>query len=227
MNIVINNREFHYNLGCRILKLKYKEPFEGLEDIWEDIIPLSFKEICEIGNIEQRRIAIDCYGLQRLHKELNAKLVNEKSIKKTTTWVLEDGTLETKEYDDVYKLYQVEGNLFHNKNDDKRNKFNDQQYLMCKDTSTNREYLIWINNLSVYRTNNEIQTWVSDSELYPITAIQAIAWTITTNIPENYIEEIIRQGDCILIKPKKGYKKLNTFRHLTEKEYLTLLTNES
>lgn len=226
MKIVIDNVEFDYNLGCKILKLKYKEPFSGLEDIWEDIVILAFKEICEIENIEQRRIAINAYGIERLHKELNAKLVDKKVIKKKTTWILEDGTPETKKYNDEYKLYQIDGDMFTNPNDPQWQKFNDQQYVVCKDTSTDREYLIWIDNDSVYHTNikKELNNY---EQIKPINAIQAIAWTITTNIPQGKIETIVRQGDCILIKPKGKYEELFKFRHLTEKEYLKLLTKES
>jgi hypothetical protein len=57
--------------------------------------------------------------------------------------------------------------------------------------------------------------------------IQAIAWTITTNVPKGHIEDIIRQGDCILIKPKGKYEPLVTARHLTEEEYKTLISAES
>ncbi len=38
MKIIIENTRFDYNIGCRLLKTKYRNvPFKGLEDIWEDI----------------------------------------------------------------------------------------------------------------------------------------------------------------------------------------------
>ena len=93
--------------------------------------------------------------------------------------------------------------------------------------STDREYLIWVDLQSVYRTNNE-DRWSFNENKHKINAIQCIAWTIQTDIAEGNIEKIIRQGDCILIKPKdittKG--KVHT-RHLTEKEYKELLVAES
>jgi hypothetical protein len=46
-------------------------------------------------------------------------------------------------------------------------------------------------------------------------------------VPQGKIAKIIRQGDCILIKPKGKYEPLSTPRHLTEKEYKTLLVAES
>jgi len=54
-----------------------------------------------------------------------------------------------------------------------------------------------------------------------------VAWTITTNVELGGIEEIYRQGDCILIKPKQGYTTLDRPRHLTKKEYRTLMVAES
>ena len=56
MQIIINNMKFDYDLGCRLLKLKHQTcPFEQLADIWDDIVPLSFKEIAQLPNLEQRR----------------------------------------------------------------------------------------------------------------------------------------------------------------------------
>jgi hypothetical protein len=76
----------------------------------------------------------------------------------------------------------------------------------------------------VYNTNNE-NSW--NFEVSKINALQCIAWTIQTNVPQGNIEKIIRQGDCILIKPKGKYTELNSPRHLTEQEYKTLLVAES
>jgi hypothetical protein len=100
----------------------------------------------------------------------------------------------------------------------------DSYFVKCKDTSTDRNYFIWIEPQSVYRTNTE-KIW--EYELSKINAIQCIAWTIQTNVPQGKIEKIIRQGDCVLIKPKGKYEPLNTPRHLTENEYKTLLVAES
>ena len=95
MKIVINNTTFDYNIGCRLLKTKNGDvPFKGLEDIWNDIEPITFKEIAkEINNIEQRRVAISCLGINNLITEVNPKLIDKKTIKKQTTWVNENGEL--------------------------------------------------------------------------------------------------------------------------------------
>jgi sulfate adenylyltransferase subunit 1 (EFTu-like GTPase family) len=62
---------------------------------------------------------------------------------------------------------------------------------------------------------------------FQLNAIEAIAWTIQTNIGEDNIEKIVRQGDCIMIKPKNTKDAAGVVRHLTEKEYTTLLVAES
>lgn len=220
MKIIINNRAFDYDLGCRLLKLKYKEPFEGLEDIWEDIVPLSFKEILKIPNVEDRRAAIDCLGLERLHQQVNSVLVDTKTINKTTTWVLENGEVKTFSYEDTYSLYKIPKGYFSNQNDAWNTL--EEYYVVFKDTSTDRQYLLWVNIFSVNRVNRPKEFLSEKAD-----ALEAIAWTIMTDVPEGEISEIIRQGDCILIKPKGKYTKLSSPRHLTKKEYVELLTCES
>jgi hypothetical protein len=225
MNIVISNTEFGYDTACRILKLKHKEcPFPELEDIWEDIKPLTFKEISKIQNLEQRRVAFLSYGLDRLVKEVKPELINKKTLKKTTTWVSQTGELVTKKFNDTYELYKVAGSYF-GKSDLSWQKTEDCYYVKCKDTSTDREYLIWVDLKEVYRTNDP-GSWNYSPD--KVNAIQAIAWTIQTNIGEDNIDKIVRQGDCILIKPKNiNNKGFVHTRHLTEKEYTTLLVAES
>jgi hypothetical protein len=225
MDIIISNTKFGYDTGCRLLKLKHQEcPFPELEDIWEDIEPLTFKEISEMVNLEQRRVAFLSYGLERLIKEVKPKLVDKKTIKKTTTWVSQTGELVTKKFNDTYELYKVSGEYFNKNNPNRWQKADDCYYVKCKDTSTDREYFIWVDLKSVYRTNNE-RGW--DFEPEKVNAIQAIAWTIQTNIEIGNIEKIVRQGDCIMIKPKKIKKSVEMVRHLTEKEYRELIVAES
>jgi|688.fasta_scaffold268667_1 hypothetical protein len=229
MKIVINNTTFDYNIGCRLLKTKNGDvPFKGLEDIWNDIEPMTFKEIAkEIDNIEQRRVAISCLGIDNLVKQIKPKLVDKKTIKKETTWVDVNGNLVNKKFNDTYELYEVaekDLGIENSWNKDKK-----VHYVKCKDTSTDREYLIWIDAQEVYKTNDERDSrWYSSGEDYgqKINAIEAIAWTIQTDLKEGDIDKIVRQGDCIMIKKKKGVSSGET-RHLTEKEYRTLITAES
>jgi len=229
MKIIIENTRFDYNIGCRLLKTKYRNtPFNGLEDIWEDIIPITFKEIAtEIQNIEQRRIAVGCLGLENIYKEVNPTLIKSETISKETFWVGENGELIEKKFKDTYELYQVNGNDWGEGAEFGWRKPENVHFVKCKDTSTDREYFIWVDAQSVYRTNNK-DKWLSSGEDFgsKITPIQAIAWTIQTDIKEGGIEKIVRQGDCVLIKKKKKCES-GSVRHLTEKEYRKLLVAES
>jgi len=233
MKILINNVSFDYNTGCRLLKLKYDECPNtiDLQDIWEDIVPMTFKEIATtLKNIEQRRVAIQCLGLERLTKEVKPVLINTKSIKKTTAWVNPNGELVTKKFTDTYELYKVKGEMINQGIEGNRwDKLNDVHFVKCKDTSTDRDYFIWVDAQSVYQVNND-RKWLSSDEDYgvQINAIQAIAWTIQTNVAKDNIEKIVRQGDCIMIKKKLPTETIgDTLRHLTEVEYLELLVAES
>jgi hypothetical protein len=226
MKIIIENLPFPYDLGCKLLKLKHTEcPFDEISDIWDDIIPLTFKDIAKFENLEQRRVGIVCLGLERLVSEVNPILVNKKTLKKQTTWIDEKGELVTKKFNDTYELYKVEGKYFSEGVKNSWQRVEDVYFVKCKDTSTDRDYMIWVDVKSVYVNNNKEDRWSFD--IKKVNAIQCIAWTIQTNIQEGGIEKIIRQGDCVLIKPKKGYQTLNSARHLTEVEYKELLVAES
>lgn len=226
--LVLDNVTFDFDLGCSIARLKYgddcPEQFKVLQDFWLDIVPATFSDIAQLPNLEQRRIGIRELGLDRLVKEVNPKLLNSTTLKKTNTWVNEIGELETFDFEDTYELYEVKGDVF-SKGLDKWQTMKDCHYVKCKDTSTDREYLIWVDLQSVYRTNDLGDMWKFDKK--KVNAIQCIAWTIQTDIPMGKIEKIIRQGDCIMIKPKGKYQSLGSARHLTEKEYKTLLVAES
>jgi hypothetical protein len=229
MKIIINNVEFPFNEGCRLLKLKYdKCPMKEIEDFWEDIIPMNFKDIAvSFTNTEQRRVGILCLGLEKLVSEVNPRLIKSETIKKETIWVDENGVLQNHKFNDIYELYEVDGSIW-GENERGWN-IRNVHYVKCKDTSTDREYFLWVNAQDVYSANDTRESrWYSSNENYGnlITPIQSIAWTIQTDIKEGGIEKIIRQGDCIMIKKKPNAKKGNV-RHLTEKEYLTLLKEES
>lgn len=226
MKIVISNVSFDYNIGCRLLKSKYKnEPFGNLDDIWDDIVPITFKEIAtEIKNIEQRRVAIGCLGLDEIAKEISPTLIKTETLKKQTTWVTPEGEIIQHKFVDTYELFKVEGKKW-SEGAEHTWGARDVYFVRFKDTSTDREYMLWVDADSVARTNNT-QGWYSSSMAEAITPIQAIAWTFQTNVPKGGIEKIVRQGDCIMIK-KKSDEVLSTPRHLTESEYRELLVAES
>jgi len=226
--IIIDNHKFDYNVGCQLLKLRYgnKCPFSELDDIWEDIKPLTFSEISMFENIEERRIGINCLGIERLVNEIYPTLVDTQTIEKTTTWVDDNGELIKHNFADTYELFKVSGELLGKGFKNSWEKLDDAYYIRCKDTSTDREYLIWIEPKRVMATNTQ-RSWWHEQDFKNLNSIACIAWTIQTDVPKGNIEKILRQGDCILIKPMGKYEPLTTPRHLTEDEYRTLLVAES
>jgi|LauGreDrversion4_2_1035121.scaffolds.fasta_scaffold628372_1 hypothetical protein len=227
MKIVINNVEFPFDLGCRVLKLKYQDecPMEQLEDFWDKVVPATFGDIAQLPNLEQRRVGILNLGMEAIIKEAKPTLLSSKTIKKTTTWVNEKGELVEHTFDDTYELFEVKGEVFSQNMENSWRKMEDCHYVRCKDTSTDREYLIWVDLRSVYSTNELGSNW--DFDMSKINPIHCIAWTIQTDVPQGNIAKIVRQGDCVMIKPKGTYTPLDKPRHLTEKEYLKLIVAES
>jgi hypothetical protein len=206
------------------LKLKHETPpFEEVKDIWDSIKPLSFVDIAKLKNLEERRIGILYLGLDRIVKEVNPTLISKRTLEKTTNFFDKDGNHITKTINDTYELFEVSGEVFSQGLDNWR-RVQNSYYVKCKDTSTDREYLIWVDLRSVAETNGLNRWSVNVEEMTPI---QCIAWTIQTNVPKGNIEKIIRQGDCVLVKPKNPNDLLSEARHLTEEEYIELLVAES
>ena len=105
MKIVISNQTFDYNIGCKLLKSKYREcPLPELKKEWDKINPATFKEVLQIKNMEARRIGISILGIDNIINNLSSKLVDKQILNKTTTWVDEKGNLITKKYKDTYAL---------------------------------------------------------------------------------------------------------------------------
>lgn len=227
MKLIINNVEFPFDLGCRVLKLKHGDncPMEQLQDFWNDIIPLSFKEVAQLTNLEQRRIGVLHLGIDKIIADVNPTLLSKDTLNKSTLWVDTNGELIEHKFEDTYELYEVSGKYFSEGLENRFANIDDCHYIRCKDTSTDREYLIWVDLRSVWNTNEIGNRW--DFDKTKINATQCIAWTIQTDVPAGKIEKIIRQGDCIMIKPNGKYEPLLSARHLTEKEYRDLLVAES
>lgn len=227
MKIVIENTTFDFEVGSRLLKLKHETcPFKELKGTWDKIKPMTFKEIAVLKNLEERRVGILCLGMERLIKEVSPIPIDRTAIMKKTNFIDKKGKKVVKEFKDIYELFKVSGEYF-SKGLESWRKMDDCYFVKCKDTSTQREYLIWVEPRGVFNTN--IKGYYDKETVDKhINAIQAIAWTIQTNVAEGNIEKIIRQGDCILIKPKDiNADMLEEPRHLTEKEYRTLLVAES
>lgn len=226
MKIIVDNVEFPFNEGCKLLKLKHgsntESPFKEIEDFWNEIEPLTFKEIITtFNNLEQRRIALSYLGLENLSKEINSELVSTETISKQTTWVNKDGVTETIKFEDKYELYSVDPHELGAPQQQQQ-----YHYLKFKDTSTDREYLLWVDCRNIIKMKSEEKNKDTHYRQIDVDAIDAIAWTIQTNLKKGDIEKIIRQGDCILLKRKKG-AKTDVVRHLTSEEYRSLLVLES
>jgi hypothetical protein len=92
--------------------------------------------------------------------------------------------------------------------------------------------MIWVDLRQVYQTNHpeEDQEKMHNISLRRIEKmvdpVEAIAWTFETQLAKGSIEAIIRQGDCILMRPSID-PILKQKRHLTGEEYRTLLRSES
>lgn len=229
MKIVIENTKFDFDKGCRLLKLKHEHsPYEQLNDIWDDIQPMTFSEIAQLENLEERRVAIMCLGLERLSEQVKPKVLSKETIEKVSNYIDSNGKLVKEKYKDTYELCEVKGKVFGSSKWGRT--MDDCYYVRFKDTSTDRKYMIWVDMKSVFETNkkNKDYSYFSKEMIKDINAIQCIAWTIQTNVAEGNIKEILRQGDCVFVKPKDSSKPLlNIVRHLTEKEYRTLLKAES
>lgn len=233
VQIVVDNRIMDYNTGIKILKLKYRDnsPFPETQDLWDEVPLMDFKDISALENIEDRRIALQYCPLSELLKTVKHTLISKKTLKKTTTWKNIDGETETLEYEDTYELYSVSSkDLGVNSWRDAP----DRYFVRFWCTSTHREYIVWVNAASIYNIKRgyDPDAWVNLVSLdvaQHIDAIDAVAWTMTTVIPQGQIEKIYRQGDCIFIKPTEEYSPaINPHtRHLTKEEYLTLMENES
>jgi len=232
MKIVLENIKFDFDRGCKLLKLKHKDCPTNFADtyiaeIWNDIVPATFSEIAKYENMEERRVGVLCLGLDRLVKEVKPKLVDTQTLNKTTSWINGKGEFETKSYIDTYKLFKVEGEYFNEGIKHSWEKADDCYYVQFKDTSTDREYMLWVDVKSVYRTNNKDGNHDFIFSVDKVNAIDCIAWSIQTDISKGNIEKIVRQGDCIMIKPINFKKGRVIKRHLTSKEYIKLLVAES
>lgn len=219
MKIIIDNVPFDYEMGLKIC-IAGGIQIEGLDINQEDT--LTFMDIAMLDNLEQRRIAILYFGTERLLKEVEPTLVSKEVINKTTECVI-DGMLTTINYQDTYELYKVSGEKLFGK---QPYAVKDEYYVKCKDTSTNRDYIIWVDISSVLRANGKSE-WNFSRGDEKIDAIECIAWTIKTNVPKDEIEYIVRQGDCVFIKTKNEDYQKDWERHLSKEEYINLLKIES
>jgi len=240
MNIHIGGLPFPEDIGKRLLKTKYGEcRFPELREEWDDIEPIGFFEIVsEISDIDLRGIAIRCIGMEGILKDIEPVLLASETLMKRTVWVEKDGSLIDREYEDTYELYKVKwSDLFFQKEDrhpDMEDRI-DRYFVKFKDTTTRKDYLIWV-DIDAIASGSCISPRVDLTKPIDmavirarlnVNPIQAIAWTIRTDIPLGGVKAIVRQGDCVLLKPDPDCERLPEPRPLTESEYRKLMYCES
>lgn len=242
VRVVISGFSFPGETGLRILKLRNETcPFPAWQEAWEVLPSLTFREITErIKDIERRRIAISFLGMERMMAQVESKKICEETIEKLTTWVDTHGQLKEHRYSDTYSLHRVSWEtLYGNLSGETLRRLNqnqlqtmNQHFVKCNCTSTGNDYLIWVDLRQVYQTNHPEEDHEKLQRISlrriekMIDPIEAIAWTFQTRLAKGSIEAIIRQGDCIIMRPSVD-PILKQRRHLTGEEYRTLLRSES
>lgn len=234
--LVVDRYKFDYDLGMKIARAKYREfarfkdgmyISEAAEEMvkkdWNDVSDITVTEALGLRNLEARRIAFRYIGVENVFKALEPELVDEQVVEKATK-VNEKGELES--FNDKYQLYKVKGEVLlkdsENANISNRT-VRDFYILRCFCTSTQREYLIYIQDIW---TADRWGRTSSNKDRKP-DAIEAVAWTIQVDVATKDIDYIIRQGDCIMVKTKNEKYEKSTSRHLTKEEYLDKVKMES
>lgn len=234
--LMLENSKFEYPIGMKIFTRKHPsfEAFqkkvympdsivERLRADWEKYKneELTVTEALSLKNLEARRVCFRYIGIENIFKQLQPEKVDSQTIHKNSR-VTKEGTLA--EFDDTYELFKVSADkLVANDEEVRTRNVSDFYILKCKCTSTDREYMIYIPDLWSAEISRRMPNMSVGQRP---DAIEAVAWTIQVDVPEGQIEEVVRAGDCIMVRPTEHYTKCNP-RHLTKKEYLEKLTMES
>lgn len=190
---------------------------------WDSIEPLTVSEAFLEPNTEKRRVLFGCLGPARIFKDIKPTLIDEKVLKvKNRTWD-DKGNMKEKLIEDRYELYEMPlSKLFP---EDQRNFGGREEETLkivrCWCTSTGREYWIFV--------DDPFRWWMGSIGKRIHNAIQAIAWTFRVGIPKEDIEEIYRQGDCLVVKAKELTQVLpeRDWYHLDEETYIAKLVAQS
>lgn len=205
-----------------VIKHPALEPLgEFVENVWDEIIPVTIQEAFVLKNMEIRRTYFDCIGVIKLFKSLDPLLLDKQVINKKRTRWDEKNKAYDKEYEDVYELYKIDGNkLFEAPND--WNKPNPVFAVRCWCTTTQREYWIYVPAGPAYGRPDI--TWSNREPEGKPDAISAIAWTIRIGITNP--KRIYRQGDIIVAEGSPSSTEVAPY-HLTKAQYLSLMYSET
>lgn len=240
LKMAVDRYKFEGELGLKVIKAKHKTieklmaetdlseaAAEVVKEAWDKVGDITVAEALGITNLEARRICFKYIGIENVFKELQPQLVDKQTIKKSTK-VNAQGDLET--FDDTYELYKVSGERLIQGGETSsgftRTTPRDFYILRCKCTTTDREYLIYVQDIWTAAGRGMGRLSDTGAKGRKEDAIEAVAWTIQVDVDTKFIEKIVRQGDCIMVKVADGYKK-TSMRHLTKQEYLEKVVMES
>jgi hypothetical protein len=240
--VFINGMNFNGETGMRLLKLQHTTcPYPEWQEAWDSVEPLRFRDITRLfKDHDRRRMAIRSLGIDRLIPDIETTLVKAETMEKITSWVDTDGNTHTRHFTGTYSLHRVRWDtLFSDAGDTRIDKTrphhpcsSDLYFVKFRDTTTDREYINWVNLRDVHFTNHpditrDMVSALSQARIEKMSSpINAIAWTIETTLAKGSIEAIIRQGNCILVRPVNE-PVIVAPRRLTGEEYRTLLRVES
>lgn len=205
---------FHRN----VIKHPIMEPMGNyVKEFWNDINPISVEEAFKEKNMEVRRVYFDCIGVEKLFRSLEPKLLDKQTLRKKRARWDEKNKERMTEYNDIYELYQIDGNkLF--QEDGNRSNVLSVFAVHCVCPSTDREYWIYVPQEAAIGTSAG-----SNSKGKP-NAVAAIAWTIMLNISNP--KRILRQGDIIIAEYSEDSKEVPSY-HISEEQYLKLMYSET
>jgi len=204
---------------------------DKIEPLWDNIEELTFEQCITEENAEKRRVFFTSLGPEKIFTDpkMSPELLNEQTISKTRMNWDEDLKEYTKEFEDTYSLYRINGNSLVS-GDRLAGMGIDQGRIFwiyavrCYCTSTGREYWLMVPEDACTRGEEEGK----------YDAVGAIAWTMQIDIKNP--ELLYRHGDVILAKfppePEFHYEnddpeRATEMRPITKEQYLSLLFSET
>lgn len=234
----VNGRDgFTLSEALRLWKTKYEDDFRDFEkevithpglydfrdfvkEMWDSIQVVTVEDALAIPNAEIRRTYFDSIGVNKLFTQLNPILRDKQVIKKKRARWNDKNTQYEHEFEDVYELYEIEGEKLFGKSDTRFSRPDPVFAVRCWCTTTNREYWLYVTAQAATGRN-----WLyheRTGEVYD--AIRAIAWTIRLDVTDP--ERIYRQGDIIVVKESAKSKSTEQY-HLNKEQYLQLMYSET
>lgn len=171
--------------------------------LYSKVKPFSYAEAFAIKDEQFKAVVFGSVNINEMIDSLGSKRIKTDGIKLNHKQFTLDGELNGyKEYDNIYEVYEVDGNKLG---------LDEKLYVIkCWCTSTNKEHWLWIDGKH------------KDD---PLSAIAA-TFMIHENLIPN-IKEIKRQGDVLLVEMKEDIMPEGNIVSLTKEQYFGLLTCQS